>query len=301
MQRFVLALMAALLIAACAPSAKIDAADPFKTLHPWNPKWSQVKTTPNGVQYIVLKHGDAKGPHPTPADEVEVTYDGRLAADGKKFDATAPGETATFRLGQVIPGWTEGLQLMVPGDEFMFWIPSAQAYGASGAGGVIPPDADLMFHVALKKVIPAKVANADAWKKAMPWPSDSSEVKRTASGLEYLIISSGEASQPTPTDKDYAVVHYEGRLDDGTTFDSSYERMEPAMLPIEGLVPGFAEALKLMRTGDHWMIRLPASLAYGEESAGRIPPNSPLTFELELERVIVVPDAPPSPPPQQQR
>lgn len=298
MKRLVLALMAVLL-AACGPSAKINADDPFATLHPWNPKWKQVKTTQNGVQYIVLKHGDAKGVHPTPADEVEVTYDGRLASDATKFDATPPGETATFRLGQVIPGWTEGLQQMVPGDEFMFFIPSAQAYGPRGAGGVIPPDADLMFHVALKKVVPAAAVDVEAWKKALPWPTDSADVKRTASGLEYMIVQSGPDGAPSPKDSDYAVVHYEGRLDDGSTFDSSYERMEPAMFPIEGLVPGFSEALKLMKEGDHWMIRLPSSLAYGSESNGRIPPDSPLTFEVQLQKVINVPAGPPGVPPQQ--
>src|SRR5215475_13687085 len=123
---FLAAAVALLGLAACAPSAPaIDKKDPFKSLYPWNHKWSQIQKTEHGVEYIIVSKGDGKGPHPAPNDRVEVNYDGRLAANGQQFDSSYGGDPSVFRLSDVIPGWTEGLQKMQPGDQFMFWFPSA--------------------------------------------------------------------------------------------------------------------------------------------------------------------------------
>jgi FKBP-type peptidyl-prolyl cis-trans isomerase len=85
-----------------------------------------------------------------------------------------------------------------------------------------------------------------------------------------------------PQDGDLIKVHYEGKLPDGTVFDSSYERGAPAAMPLDGLIPGWIEALKLMRPGDEWLIYLPPELGYGAEGGGKIPPNSALIFRIEL-------------------
>jgi peptidylprolyl isomerase len=283
---------AALALAACQPALEIDPKDPYASLHPWDPEWREVEGEPGGLQWVVIERGDGAGASPRPEDFVEVHYDGRLAATGEPFDSSYEGgEPVTFRLNQVIPGWTEGLQKMKPGDHFMFWIPADLAYG-SEERGPIPANSDLMFRVELLGVEAPPEADADAWAKATPWPSTSADVIRSASGLEYFVVESGDPAGGSPDDNDLARVHYEGRLDDGTVFDSSYERGQPELFPVGMLIPGWVEALKLMKPGDHWMVRLRPNLAYGSESAGRIPPNSPLTFEVELVEFQPVPNDP---------
>jgi FKBP-type peptidyl-prolyl cis-trans isomerase FklB len=105
-------------------------------------------------------------------------------------------------------------------------------------------------------------------------------VKTTASGLQYKVIKSGTGPSPKPTDT--VKVHYTGTLIDGTVFDSSVQRGEPATFPVNGVIPGWTEALQLMKVGDKWQLVIPAKLAYGEEGPGPIGPNSTLIFEVEL-------------------
>lgn len=116
-----------------------------------NGKRAEVKTTPSGLQYEVLKEGD--GAQPALTDQVEVHYTGKLI-DGTVFDSSEErGVPATFGVTQVIPGWVEALQLMKAGSRWRLFIPSQLAYGPNGAGGVIGPNATLIFDVELLKVI----------------------------------------------------------------------------------------------------------------------------------------------------
>ena len=105
-------------------------------------------------------------------------------------------------------------------------------------------------------------------------------VKITASGLQYKVIKSGTGPSPKPTDT--VKVHYTGKLVDGTVFDSSVERGTPVTFSVKGVIPGWTEALQLMKAGDKWQLFIPAKLAYGEEGPGPIGPNSTLIFEVEL-------------------
>lgn len=115
-----------------------------------NGKKEGVHTTSSGLQYVIEKEGTGKSPKAT--DNVTVHYTGRLL-DGKVFDSSVSrGEPATFPLNRVIPGWTEGLQLMKEGAKYVFFIPSDLAYGAQGAGRDIPPHSTLIFEVELIKV-----------------------------------------------------------------------------------------------------------------------------------------------------
>ena len=110
-----------------------------------------VKVTASGLQYKVVSTGVGKKT-PTAADNVTVHYTGKLI-DGTVFDSSVQrGQPATFGLGQVITGWTEGLQLMHEGDKYIFYIPQELGYGERGAGGQIPPYATLIFEVELIKV-----------------------------------------------------------------------------------------------------------------------------------------------------
>ena len=115
-----------------------------------NLKKDNVKSTESGLQYIVEKEGT--GASPSATDEVTVHYTGRLL-DGTVFDSSVSrGEPATFPLNRVIPGWTEGLQLMKEGGKNVFFIPSDLAYGARGVPNAIPPHSTLIFEVELIKV-----------------------------------------------------------------------------------------------------------------------------------------------------
>jgi len=119
-----------------------------------NAKKDGVITTASGLQYQVIRAAD--GPKPGPKDTVLAHYEGKLV-DGTVFDSSyRRGQPAAFPLDQVIPGWTEGLQLMAVGSKFHFVIPPQLGYGAAGAGGVIPPGAVLEFDVELLAVQPAQ-------------------------------------------------------------------------------------------------------------------------------------------------
>lgn len=106
-------------------------------------------------------------------------------------------------------------------------------------------------------------------------------VKSTKSGLQYLVVRAGTGA--TPKANDTVKVHYEGFLIDGTPFDSSVQRKEPAVLQVDGVIPGWTEALQMMKTGDKWRLFVPADLAYGADGAGNaIGPHATLIFDVEL-------------------
>jgi FKBP-type peptidyl-prolyl cis-trans isomerase FklB len=106
-------------------------------------------------------------------------------------------------------------------------------------------------------------------------------VKTTASGLQYKVVKSGSGAMPKATDT--VKVHYHGTLIDGTVFDSSVDRGEPVSFPVGGVIPGWTEALQLMKVGDKFQLYIPSKLAYGENGAGgKIGPNSTLIFDVEL-------------------
>ena len=109
-------------------------------------------------------------------------------------------------------------------------------------------------------------------------------VKTTASGLQYKVLREGSGEQPT--DQSVVKVHYRGTLTDGNEFDSSYKRNKPAEFPVTGVIKGWTEALKLMKTGSKWALTIPADLAYGPTGRPGIPANSVLLFDVELLEVV---------------
>jgi len=116
-----------------------------------NTKKPNVKTTASGLQYEVLTPGKGKT-NPAATDNVTVHYKG-TSLDGKEFDSSySRGKPTSFPLNGVIPGWTEGVQLMTEGAKYKFYIPSALAYGENGAGGAIGPNETLIFEVELIKI-----------------------------------------------------------------------------------------------------------------------------------------------------
>ena len=116
---------------------------------------------------------------------------------------------------------------------------------------------------------------------------DASGVATTPSGLRYRVLSSGPEEGRSPSTFDTVLVHYRGTLTNGTVFDSSYDRGTPASFGVGQVIPGWTEALKLMKPGDKWMLHIPSNLAYGGRAVGdKIPPNSDLIFQVELLQIV---------------
>jgi peptidylprolyl isomerase len=244
---------------------------------------SDAKKTATGVAYKVLKKGDGKG-HPGPTDRVKVNYTG-WTTNGKMFDSSLTrGQPAEFPLDHVIPGWTEAVQLMEIGDKMRFWIPEELAYkGRPGA-----PQGTLVFEIDLLEFT--------AGPKPPPVPEDvkapPKTAKKTKSGLAYRQLAKGKgAVHPKPTDR--VKVHYTGwTASDGKQFDSSVTRGQPAMFPLNGVIPGWTEGLGLMVEGEKMRLWIPEEMAY-KGQPGR--PQGMLVFDVELLEIMAPP--PPAPPP----
>jgi peptidylprolyl isomerase/FKBP-type peptidyl-prolyl cis-trans isomerase FklB len=110
-------------------------------------------------------------------------------------------------------------------------------------------------------------------------------VVSTPSGLQYYVLKSGPKAGRSPVDGDEVTFDYEGKLTSGETFDSSFARGTPLTGGVGDFVPGFTEALKLMKPGDEWIVWIPPALGYGERATGTIPANSVLRFRLALHSV----------------
>ena len=228
--------------------------------------------TASGLQYAIIKMGNGEKPNAT--DKVEVHYHGTLE-DGTVFDSSVDrGKTISFPLNRVIKGWTEGVQLMPVGSKFKFIIPPELAYGERGAGGVIPPNATLIFEVELFS-IKKPFVDTDFGLPA--------EEKSLDSGLRYLdhVTGNGESIKSGQE----AIVHYSGYLADGTKFDSSHDKGSPFSFPLgQGrVIKGWDEGIVGMKKGGKRTLIIPPELGYGERGAGGvIPPNAMLMFEVEL-------------------
>lgn len=126
--------------------------------------------------------------------------------------------------------------------------------------------------------------NAKAGESFLAENAKRPEVKTTATGLQYEIVKEGDG--PTPGRSDRVTVHYTGKLIDGTVFDSSVERGEPATFGVTQVIPGWVEALQMMKVGSTWRLFIPSKLAYGPNGAGgMIGPNATLIFDVELIKI----------------
>ena len=129
----------------------------------------------------------------------------------------------------------------------------------------------------------AGAINEELGKKFLEQNAQQEGVKVTASGLQYLVLKEGNGVKPGPNDA--VTVHYTGRLIDGTVFDSSVERGEPATFAVGQVIPGWVEGLQLMSEGAAWRLFIPSNLAYGPHGTGPIQPNSTLIFDVQLIKV----------------
>ena len=129
--------------------------------------------------------------------------------------------------------------------------------------------------------------NLESGNKFLAENGKKPNITTTASGLQYQVLTEAKGAKPGPSDG--VKVHYKGTLLDGKTFDSSYDRGEPAVMPLDGVIPGWSEGLQLMQVGSKYKFWIPASLAYGEQAPPMIGPNQVLVFDVELIEIVKPP------------
>jgi peptidylprolyl isomerase len=267
----IILLLLAVVLAACSQTSF----EPTVTAEASPAGGEEIITTDSGLQYVVLERGD--GPVPQAGEIVAVHYRGTLE-DGTEFDNSYDrGQPFAFPLGQgrVIAGWDEGIALLTVGSKARLIIPPDLAYGEQGAGGVIPPNATLIFEVELVSVQPGS--------PAAPADVEEAEYVTTESGLKYYDFEVGEG--PSPQEGQTVSVHYTGWLEDGTKFDSSLDRGQPFsfVLGVGNVIAGWDEGVATMAVGGKRQLVIPPELAYGDQGAGDvIPPGATLIFEVEL-------------------
>jgi FKBP-type peptidyl-prolyl cis-trans isomerase len=233
---------------------------------------ADAQKTESGLAYKVLTPGtgDTK-PHKW--DRVHVHYTG-WTTDGKMFDSSVTrGRPSTFPVDRVVPGWTEGLQLMTKGEKTRFWVPEPLAYaGAPGKpAGMLVFDVELIEIEVQPEPPPPPEVPADV---AAP-PADAA---KTESGLAYKVLKPGTGTQkPKPTDM--VEVHYSGWTTDGNMFDSSVSRGKPTSFPLNRVIKGWTEGLQLMVVGEKTRFWIPVELAY-DNQPGK--PAGMLVFDVEL-------------------
>jgi len=227
---------------------------------------ADAKKTKSGLASKVLKEGTGKV-HPKADQTVKVHYSG-WTTDGKMFDSSeAKGKPASFPLGAVIAGWTEGVQLMVEGEKRRFWIPVDLAYKNMPG----KPAGMLVFDIELLKIVVPPTTPKDVAKP----PADA---EKTSTGLASKVLKPGTGkTHPTATSR--VKVEYTGWTTDGKMFDSSITRGQPASFALTGVIAGWTEGLQLMVEGEERRFWIPEDLAY-KGSRGK--PKGMLVFDVEL-------------------
>lgn len=228
---------------------------------------ADAEKTESGLASKILKAGTGQA-KPSAADTVSVHYSG-WTTDGEMFDSSVSrGEPASFPLGQVIPGWTEGLQLMVVGEKRRFWIPEDLAYGpvVEGSGR---PGGMLCFDVELLDI-----------KEAPKVPED---VEKTADGVAYKITKEGEGEKPG---SDQVVTfHFTAKTMDGQIVQDSRQEPVPPSVPLDKLPPALGNILSDMKVAEQRTCWLPEPQA----------PGGHIVADVELVSFKEAPPAPPVP------
>ncbi len=238
---------------------------------------AEATKTASGLAWKLLQAGKGEQ-KPSPTDSVTVHYSG-WTTDGKLFDSSVQrGKPTSFPLNGVIKGWTEGLQLMVEGEKRRLWIPASLAYGDNPGGG--RPSGVLVFDVELIAIKKAPTPPPVPEDVAAP-PANA---EKTASGIASRVLTKGTGTvHPKATDQ--VKVHYSGWTTDGKLFDSSVQRNEPIVFPLNQVIPGWTEGAQLMVEGERRRLWIPAKLAYGENPPAGAPAGT-LVFDVELLEIV---------------
>jgi peptidylprolyl isomerase len=227
-----------------------------------------------GAGLIVEDFVIGKGDPVVDGGMITVHYTGYLRSGPTFDDSTERGVPASFTIGKggVIKGWDEGMKGMKVGGKRRIHVPAAQGYGVRGRGK-IPPNADLIFTVELLAVTgPPKGEDGFSGK--------GQSTNKRADGLEITTYAKGKGPKADMGDEVH--VHYIGKLEDGTVFDSSHKRGQPIRMALGKGVKGWNEGIKGMQAGGRRKLVVPPELGYGDKDMKAIPPNSTLTFMVEL-------------------
>lgn len=235
------------------------------------------KITPSGLKYEFL----AEGAGESPADGAVYEFDyaifnpaGKLVDCSEMGNGPIKGGAGDMRL----PFLNEVLPLMKAGAHLRCEVPAALAFGAQGMGPGLPANSNSIWQLRMRRVL-----------RPLPVPafalSPAEAMQKTDSGLQYETLQAGAGAAPKLGQR--VRVHYAGWLLDGTLFDSSYGRGEPAEFRLGEVIPGWNEGLTLMQEGAVYKFTIPAELAYGKQGAPpKIGPNQTLVFLVELQQVL---------------
>jgi len=268
------------------------------------------KKTNYGVYYSIEKTGS--GVRPKKGDYVMVHFKGKTL-DGKVFDESKRNEPFVFKVGErhVIRGWDVGITLLDVGSKGTLYLPPNLAYGKTGVGKAIPPNAPLIFELELLKILTAeeydqfmdkieeRERQAYEAEERVQFQQDLTlikqyaknnklKIKKLPSGVSYMLKKKGKG--PAVKAGDQLTVHYEGRLTDNTVFQKTFGG-SPFKFKIgkEEVIKGWDEGFKLFKKGSQGWILIPSKLAYGQleinEGKINIPENSVLIFKVKVMKV----------------
>jgi peptidylprolyl isomerase len=236
-------------------------------------------TTSSGLQVTEVVRGEGATPKEGEILSVHYTawyWDGKKV--GKEIVSTLNNENPhKFRqgVGQVIPGFDEGVSTMRKGGKRTFIVPPELAFGVEGRKGVVPPNSWIKLEIELLDIEPAP-------RTPDPWNDAGLEMVTLESGLQFVDFEIGDGEQPRIGST--VAVHYAGYLDDASCFDTSYHGY-PLEFVIErgNLIEGWLYGLLTMKAGGRRKLIVPPYLAYGDEGFGeKVPPNATLTFDITL-------------------
>ncbi len=227
-------------------------------------------TETSGLSWKQLKAGQGEKPDPWDLVTIEFTV---WLTDGTYLDSSRiKGRPLTGPLNELMPGWSEGIAMMVPGEERRMWVPPS----LSALAGRPPPPGVMVFDIELVSVTdrdPPPAVPDDL----TPVPTSA---KTTESGLAYRVLQKGTGTKH-PAATQSVTVHYSGWSLDGSMFDSSVVRGQPSSFPLNGVIKGWTEGVQLMVEGEKTRFWIPSEMAYGDNPMGGRP-SGMLVFDIEL-------------------
>jgi peptidylprolyl isomerase len=270
--------------AAASPATAAPAASPAAApAAPANPELAappdvaaapaDAQKTASGLASKVLKPGTGTE-HPSATSMVKIHYTG-WTPDGKMFDSSVQRKKpAMFPVNAVIPGFSEGLQLMTVGEKRRLWIPGPLAYDNSDRPGA--PKGMLVFDVEMLQIVEPPVTPTDV--AAAP-----ADAQKTASGIASKVLQPGTGTTH-PKKGSTVQVHYSGWTTDGKMFDSSVMRGTPTEFRLDQVIPGWTEGVQLMVEGEKRRFWIPGNLAYDNSPRPGVPKGM-LVFDIELLKI----------------
>jgi len=266
-------------------------------------KSHNITATPTASGLYFMEKTPGSGSTPTDGQWVKLNFAVTLL-DGTPVYSSFNEKPAEFEWGKPFEnkGFTEAVGMMKKGVRADLIVPSDLAFADRGKGGMVPPFATLLYDVQIVDIMSKQQHDAEQQKikQEMLRKAEQNKVESKRfleenakkpgvvtlpDGLQYKIIKEGTG--PKPTANDEVKINYKGTIINGTVFDNSYDRGEPSVFKVNGVIQGWSEALQMMPVGSHWILYIPPELAYRDNQRGRvIEPNMALIFDVELVDIV---------------